>query len=192
MLKNLYMRVLALSASRHAAWWLAVVSFVESSFFPIPPDVLLVPMVATRPDRAWWLALICTVSSVLGGLLGYAIGFAFYDAVALPLIRFYHFDASAEAFVASMRTYGMWIILVKGLTPIPFKLVTIACGIAHLNLLTFVLACCVTRGSRFFIEAALLRRYGGSVLQVVEQRLALVTVVTVFGVVAGFVVLKLL
>ena len=192
MFKSLYTRVLALSASRHAPWWLALLSFVESSFFPLPPDVLLVPMVAARPDRAWRLAFICTVASVLGGLLGYAIGYAFYDQVALPLIRFYHYDAAATSFVESMRTYGVWIILGKGLTPIPFKLVTIACGIAHLNLLTFVLACCATRGARFFIEAALLRRYGPSVLTMVEQRLALVTIVTLVGIVAGFVVLRFL
>ena len=192
MLNNLYTRVLALSAGPHAPWWLAAISFVESSFFPIPPDVLLVPMVAARPDRAWRLAAICTAGSVLGGMLGYAIGFAFYDQVALPLIRLYHYEAAADAFVESMRTYGVWIILAKGLTPIPFKLVTIACGIAHLNLVTFVLACSVTRGARFFLEAALLRRYGASVLAVVEKRLALVTVITVLAVVAGFVLLKVL
>ncbi len=192
MLRRLYDRVIALSASRHAPWWLAAVSFAESSFFPIPPDVLLVPMVAARPERAWRLAAICTVASVLGALMGYAIGYLLYDQVALPVIRFYHYDAAAAAFVENIRTYGVWLILAKGLTPIPFKLVTITAGLAHLPLLSFVVACAVTRGARFFAEAAVLRKFGQPVLRMVEQRLALFTVVSVVAVVAGFLLLKLL
>ena len=192
MLRRLYHSVLALSASPRAPVWLALVSFAESSFFPIPPDVLLIPMVAARPRRAWLLAAICTGASVAGGLLGYLIGFALYDAVALPLIRFYHYEAAADAFVASIRIYGVWLVLLKGLTPIPFKLVTITCGLAHLDLAPFVLACIVTRGVRFFAEAAVLRQYGAAVLAMVEQRLALVAAVSVVAIVLGFAALKLL
>ncbi len=192
MLRRLYDRVLALSASPRAPWWLAVVSFAESSFFPIPPDVLLIPMVASRPARAWMLATVCTVASVLGGLLGYAIGAALYDQVALPLIRLYHYEAAAAAFVDSIQRYGVWLILLKGLTPIPFKIVTIACGLARLDLAPFVLACVATRGARFFLEAAVLRRYGAAVLALVERRLAVVALGSVAAVVVGFLLVKVL
>jgi membrane protein YqaA with SNARE-associated domain len=188
MLRRLYDRVIALSASPRAPLWLALVSFAESSFFPIPPDVLLIPMVAARPERAWRLATICTVASVLG----YGIGYALYDQIALPLIRFYHYDTAAAAFVESVRTYGVWLILAKGLTPIPFKLVTITAGLAHLELVPFVLACIVTRGVRFFVEAAILRKFGQPVLRMVEQRLALAVAVSIAAVVGGFLILKVL
>lgn len=192
MLRTLYHRVLRLSASPHAPWWLALVAFAESSVFPVPPDALLVPMAAARPERAWRLAAICTAASVAGALAGYAIGAVLYDAVALPVIRFYHYEASAGAVLDSIRRYGVWFILVKGLTPIPFKIVTIACGAARLDLPAFLLACLVTRGVRFFLEAAVLRRYGTPVLAMVERRLTLVAAVSVLAVVAGFLAIKVL
>ena len=192
MLRRLYDRVLALSASPRAPLWLAVVAFAESSFFPLPPDMLLIPMVAARPERAWWLAGLCTAASVAGGLLGYAIGFALYEVVAAPLIHFYHYDDAAAAAIANIQANGVWLVLAKGVTPIPFKIVTIGAGAAHLALLPFVLACIATRGARFFIEAALLRRYGAPVLAMVERRLALVVGVSAVAVVAGFLALKLL
>ncbi len=190
MLRRLYDRVLALSASPRAPLWLAVVAFAESSFFPVPPDALLIPMVAARPERAWRLAAICTAASVLGGLLGYTIGAVLYDQVALPLIRFYHYDAAAAAFTESLRANGVWLVLLKGLTPIPFKIVTIAAGAVRMALGPFVLACVVTRGARFFIEAAVLQRFGAPVLQAVERRLGLVVAASVLAVVAGFLLLK--
>ena len=140
MLRRLYDSVLTLAASRHAPWWLAAVSFAESSFFPIPPDTLLVPMVIARPDRAWRLAALCTVASVLGGLLGYWIGYALYDQLAAPLIRFYHYEDAAKAFIARFNEWGLWVILIKGLTPIPYKIVTITSGLAHFNLAVFLAA----------------------------------------------------
>src|SRR3954453_1304622 len=129
MLRALYDRVLALAASRQAPLWLGIVSFAESSFFPIPPDALLIPMVLARPERAYRLALLCTLASVAGGILGYFIGYALYDAVAAPLIRFYHPQAAAQAFVDRFQQYGLWVILIKGLTPIPYKIVTITSGL---------------------------------------------------------------
>ena len=192
MLRRIYNRVLALSASPRAPWWLALVAFAESSFFPVPPDVLLVPMVLARPQRAWRLAAICTLGSVAGGLLGYLIGYALYDAVALPLIRFYHYEAAADAFVAKFREWGLWVILIKGLTPIPYKIVTITSGLTHFNLPVFVAASIVTRGARFFLVAALLRRYGEPVREVIEQRLGLVLALVAVGIVGGFFVLKVL
>lgn len=190
MLRRLYDRVLALAASRRAPLWLAVISFAESSFFPIPPDALLVPMALARPDRAFRLALICTVASVLGGALGYLIGYALYDQLALPLIRLYHYEAAAAAFQERFNEYGLWVILIKGLTPIPYKIVTIASGAAHFNFLIFLAASLVTRGARFFLIALLLRRFGAPVREFIERRLTLVTTVAALGVVAGFIVLR--
>lgn len=190
MLRRFYDRVLRLAASPRAPLWLALVSFAESSFFPVPPDALLVPMALARPDRAWRLAAICTVSSVLGGMLGYLIGYAFYDAVALPLIRFYHLETKADAFVAGFQQYGLWIILIKGLTPIPYKIVTITSGLAHFDFGLFVAASAVTRGARFFIVAALLRRFGEPVREFIERRLTLVTSLTAAGIVGGVLLLR--
>ncbi len=192
MLRRLYDRVLALSASPRAPWWLALLSFAESSFFPIPPDALLVPTVLARPERAWRLAAICTVSSVVGGMFGYYIGYALYDAVAAPLIRFYHYEAAAAAFVQRFHDYGLWVILIKGLTPIPYKIVTIASGLAHFNFGVFVAASIVTRGVRFFLVAGLLRRFGGAGARFIEQRLTLVTSLAAASIVGGFLVLKLI
>ena len=130
MLRTLYNRVLALAASPRAPLWLAVISFTESSFFPIPPDALLVPMALARPDRAWRLALICTIASVLGGIFGYFIGYALFDVLATPLLRAYHYEAAFARFKDTYAEWGLWVILVKGMTPIPYKIVTIASGAA--------------------------------------------------------------
>jgi membrane protein YqaA with SNARE-associated domain len=192
MLRTLYHRVLALAASRHAPIWLALVSFAESSFFPVPPDALLVPMALARPDRALRYALLCTVASVLGGALGYYIGYQLWDQVAAPLIRFYHYEAAADAFVQRFRDWGLWVILIKGLTPIPYKIVTIASGAAHFPFLTFMAASLVTRGLRFYLLALLLRRYGDAVRDFIEHRLMLVTSLAAAGIIGGFLVLKLI
>ena len=192
MLRTLYHRIVALAASRHAPWWLAAVSFAESSFFPIPPDALLTPMVAARPQYAWRIAAICTAASVAGALLGYAIGATLYEQVALPILRFYHSEAAATVVLDNIRQYGVWLILVKGLTPIPFKLVTIACGAAQLSLPQFVAACAVTRGTRFFIEAAILRRYGASVLGAIDRNLSLFAIGSVVVAIVGIAAIKLL
>ena len=140
MLRSLYDRVIILSASRFAPAWLAAIAFAESSFFPIPPDVLLVPMTLARPERAYHFALISTIASVCGGALGYLIGYGLYEAVALPLIHLYHMEARADALVLQFNQYGLWVILLKGLTPIPYKIVTIASGMAHFNFPLFLAA----------------------------------------------------
>ncbi|MBV8912758.1 MAG: DedA family protein [Acetobacteraceae bacterium] len=190
MLRAFYDRVLALAGSRQAPLWLALVSFAESSFFPVPPDALLIPMVLARPERAWRLALLCTLASVAGGVLGYYIGYALYDAVAAPLIHFYHYEAAAQAFVDRFQQYGLWVILIKGLTPIPYKIVTIASGLAHFDFPVFVAASVVTRGARFFLLSLLLRRFGPPVRIFIERRLTLVTSVAAACLVLGFVALK--
>ncbi len=192
MLRRLYMRTLALAASPRAPWWLAAVAFAESSFFPIPPDALLIPMALARPDRAWRFATVCTVASVLGGALGYLIGYAVFDQLARPLIDLYGYGGRFAAFQELYAQYGLWVILIKGLTPIPYKIVTIASGAAKFSFPVFMAASVVTRAARFFLVAALLRVFGTPVRDFIERRLTLVTSMLAAGVVGGFLVLKLL
>ncbi len=190
MLHRLYARVLALAASRRAPWWLAAIAFAESSFFPIPPDVLLIPMALAQPRRAWRYAAICTTASVLGGMLGYAIGYALFDYVALPILNFYHYQDSFEQFRQRFAENGVYIILIKGLLPIPFKIVTIASGLTAVNFPAFIAACIVTRGARFFLFAGLIRRFGDPVRDFIERRLTLVTSITAASIVLGFVAIR--
>ena len=192
MLQRLYRRVLALSAGPYAPAWLAAIAFAESSFFPIPPDVLLIPMALARPDRAWRLAGICTVASVIGGAFGYLIGYALFDVVAVPLLHAYHYEAAFERFRQTYAEWGLWVILIKGLTPIPFKIVTIASGAAQFNFPLFIAASIVTRGARFFLVATLLHYFGEPVRTFIERRLTLVTTLVAVGVVFGFVVIRYL
>jgi membrane protein YqaA with SNARE-associated domain len=191
MLRRLYLRTLALAASPYAPWWLAGIAFAEASCFPIPPDALLLPMALARPDRAWRLALVCTIGSVAGGALGYFIGYAVFDQLARPLIALYGYGARFAAFQAIYAQYGLWIILIKGLTPIPYKIVTIASGAAHFDFAVFMAASAVTRGARFFAVAALLRFFGAPVRDFIERRLTLVTSLLAAGVIGGFVILRL-
>ena len=192
MLRNLYDRVLALSASPNATYWLAVISFTESSFFPIPPDPLLLLMGLARPANALRYALVCTVASVLGGIAGYFIGYALYEQLALPLIRFYNYEEAVDRFRGMFQEWGFWIIMIKGLLPIPYKVVTIISGAANYNFPLFILASVVTRGARFFLIAVLLRRYGVSIRDFIERRLTLVTTVAGVAIVLGFVAIRLL
>ena len=191
MLQRLYMRTLALAASPRAPWWLAAISFAESSFFPIPPDALLIPMALARPERAWRFAAICTVASVTGGALGYLIGYAVFDQLARPLIDLYGYGDRFAAFQQLYAQYGLWVILIKGLTPIPYKIVTIASGAAQFDFGLFMAASLATRGARFFLVAALLRWFGNPVREFIERRLTLVTSLLAAGVVGGFLVLHL-
>jgi membrane protein YqaA with SNARE-associated domain len=190
MLRRLYDKVIALSESRSALPTLALVSFAESSFFPVPPDVVLVPMALAQPQKARLYALVCTIASVLGGLLGYAIGAMLYDTVGHWLISAYGYGSDIEAFRAAYAKWGAWIILIKGLTPIPYKIVTIASGFAGYNLFLFVVLSTITRGVRFFLEAELLRIYGEPVRYFVEKRLTLVTTGFLAVLVGGFLIAK--
>ena len=192
MLRRLYLRTLALAASPRAPWWLAAIAFAEASCFPIPPDALLIPMALARPDRAWRLALVCTIGSVAGGALGYFIGYAVFNQLARPLIELYGYGPRFAAFQALYAQYGLWIIVIKGLTPIPYKIVTIASGAAHFDFAVFMAASLVTRGARFFLVAALLRFFGTPVRDFIERRLTLVTSLLAAGVVGGFLILRLM
>ncbi len=171
---------------------LAAVAFAESSFFPIPPDAMIIPMVLAQPQKAWRIATVALVASVIGGLFGYAIGYYLYETVGQWLIDFYGLQHGVDTFRQQFNEYGFWIILVKGATPIPYKIVTIACGIAHYSIPMFLLASVITRGARFFIVAALLRKYGEPIRAFIEKRLTLVTTAFVVLIVAGFVALRYL
>lgn len=192
MLRTFYARVMALAASPNAAWWLALIAFAESSFFPIPPDALLVPMALAKPRSAWRYAAVCTVASVAGGALGYLIGFAVFDQLARPILDLYGYGSAYAAFQAKFGEYGLWIVLVKGLTPIPYKIVTIAAGAAHFDFWMFMAASALTRGARFFLVATLLHFFGDAVRDFIERRLTLVTSAVAVGVVGGFLALKFL
>lgn len=186
MLRKLYDRVIAYSAKPSAPWALALVSFAESSVFPIPPDVLQVPMTLARPDKAWRYALIATVASVLGGLVGYAIGALLFESVGKFLIDLYGYSQKAESFRQAYDHYGHWVILLKGITPIPYKLVTITSGFAHYNLWWFLILSLITRGARFFLLAALLHYFGPMARDFIERRLGMVTLGFAAVVVLGF------
>jgi membrane protein YqaA with SNARE-associated domain len=191
MLHRLYMRTLALAGSPRAPWWLGVVAFAEASCFPIPPDALLIPMVLARPDRAWRLAAVCTIGSVAGGALGYAIGFFVFDQLMrLPLAHVLFGPDPLEAFQAWYARWGLAVILIKGLTPIPYKIVTIASGAAKFSFPVFMAASVITRGARFFLVAALLRVFGTPMRDFIERRLTLVTSMLAAGIVGGFLVLR--
>ena len=160
-----------MAASDKAPSALAAVSFIESSFFPIPPDVMLIPMVLSRREKAWWYATIATIASVLGGLLGYAIGYFLYDAVGLPILKFYGREHALDGFMTFVRDYGVPAVIIKGMTPIPYKVVTIAAGVGHMDLLAFIGASIVARAMRFFLVAGLLYFAGEPIRAFIEKRL---------------------
>ncbi|MDQ2954962.1 MAG: DedA family protein [Pseudomonadota bacterium] len=189
MLRRLYDWIVAASGKPHASWILGTISFVESSFFPIPPDVMFIPMALARPDRAWHYATLCTWTSVLGGLLGYAIGALLYDSVGQWLIALYGYGDKVEAFREAYNQYGALIILIKGLTPIPYKIVTITSGFAGYNIFLFVLLSIIARGMRFYLIAWLISRYGPRARVIIEERLgfwvSIGAIVLVIGIVAA-------
>lgn len=190
MLRKLYDWTMNQAAGPKAPYVLGTVSFVESSVFPIPPDVLLIPMVIADRLKAWWYALLCTVTSVLGGLLGFAIGALLFDAVAQPILEFYGYADKFDSFAGRYNEWGAWIVFIAGVTPFPFKVITIASGATGLSLPIFIVASIIARGLRFFVVAALLYFLGPPIRAFIERRLGLVFSIFVVSLVGGFVVLK--
>jgi len=191
-MKNIYDWMMRTASDKRAPYALGAVSFIESSFFPIPPDVMLIPMVLSNREKAWWYATIATVTSVLGGLLGYAIGYYAYEAVGLPILKFYGKEHALYSFIQFVHEYGVPAIIIKGATPIPFKVVTIAAGVAKMDLLAFIGATIVARSMRFYLVAGLLYFFGQPIKEFIERRLTLVTTVFVVVLVSGFVAVKYL
>lgn len=171
-MRSLYDWTLSLAASPRAVPALAAVSFAESSFFPIPPDVVLVPMALARPKRAWWYAFVCTIASVLGGIVGYAIGYLLYDTVGAWVIGLYGYGGKVDGLRDFYAQWGWAFILIKGLTPIPFKLVTIVSGLLGYDLALFILLSLVTRGVRFFMVAAIMNAWGDRLRPLIDKHFA--------------------
>jgi len=192
MLRRLYDWTLHLADTPHALWALAAISFIESSVFPIPPDALLIPMVLARPDRAWRIALVCTISSVVGGMAGYALGAFLLDEVGRPVLEFYgkwdQFAVMAERF----NDYGAWAVLFAGVTPFPYKVITIFSGATGLDLAVFTVSSVVARGLRFFLVAALLMKFGPPIRAFIEERLGLVFTVSMVLLFGGFAAVRLI
>jgi len=173
LLRRLYDWCLGAAHKPYAMWIMGVVSFAESSFFPVPPDVMLIPMALARPERAYVMAAWCTATSVVGGIVGYAIGALLYDSVGGWLIQLYGYGDKVETFRAAYAQWGAWIILLKGLTPIPYKIVTITSGFAGYNLGLFIVFSIIARATRFFVLAFLLHRYGEQARHIIEKQLGL-------------------
>lgn len=189
MLRRLYDWTVALADKPYAIWALALVSFLESSIFPVPPDALLAPMALARPERAFRYALVCTLASVAGGAAGYAIGSLLYDSVGLFLLNLYGYGSKIETVKALYAEYGAWFILIKGFTPIPFKLVTIVSGFMDYPLWQFMGLALVTRGGRFFLLAYVFNRYGDGLRLWIERHLTAVVVAALLVIVSGFILI---
>jgi membrane protein YqaA with SNARE-associated domain len=186
MLRALYDWTLALAAHPRALWALAAVSFMESSFFPIPPDVMLIPMILATPHRAWLIAGVCTAASVAGALLGYGIGMFAYEVIGLPVLEALGKGDAVASWAATYNEYGLWIVLVAGVTPLPYKVVTVLSGVSAMPLGVFVATSLVARGFRFFLVAALLRWMGEPIRDFIERRLGLVFTLFVIALIGGF------
>lgn len=185
MFKRLYDWTLSLAESRHSTLALAGIAFAESSFFPLPPDLILLPMSLAKPNKAWFYAAVCTAASVVGGMLGYAIGALLYDTIGQKIIALYGYGPRIGVLREFYAHWGWAFILVKGLTPIPFKLVTIVSGLLGYNLPLFILLSLITRGARFFLVAAAMNRYGDLVRVWMDKHfawfIAILLAIIVFG-----------
>ena len=187
MLRRLYDWCIAAAYKPHATWIMGFISFIESSFFPIPPDAMLIPMSIARPEKAYFYAGLCTITSVAGGVLGYFIGAVLYESVGLWVIQLYGYGNKIEAFRQAYVEWGTWIILLKGVTPIPYKIVTIASGFAGYNLLMFIVLSFIARGMRFYLAAFLLHRYGAQARAIIEERLGFWVTVSAIVLIAGII-----
>ena len=192
MLRRLYDWTLALAETPHALWALAFVSFIESSFFPIPPHVLVIPMVIARPDRWAVIAGVCAGASIAGGVAGYALGAFAFDSIGRPVLEFYGYAEKFQSFAAKYNEYGAWAVLVAGLTPFPFKIVTILSGATALNFWVFLLSSIVARSAIFFIIAALLWKLGPPIRVFVEKRLGLMFALFCILLFGGFAAVKVI
>ena len=186
MLRRFYDWIMGFADHPKAIWILSAVSFAESSFFPIPPDPLYIAMLMSNREKAWRLALICTVTSVVGGWLGYSIGYCLYETLGEWILNVYGLQAAFDKFQHSFNEWGFWIVALKGLTPIPYKVVTIACGLTGLDFWKFTMASLIARGFRFYTLALLFWHYGPSIKSYIDENLTLVTFTALGALLAGF------
>lgn len=190
MLKPLYDRTMALADHPKALWWLAAVAFVESSVFPIPPDVLMIPMILARPSRAWLIALVALAASVAGGVLGYVIGAFFYEGIGQPALEAMGKGAAMEEFNSRFNDFGFWAVLGAGVTPFPYKVITIMSGWTGMPLGTFIATSILARALRFFLVAGLLWQFGAPIRDFIERRLGLVFTLFVAILFGGFLMIR--
>ena len=190
MVKAVYDGMINLASSPHALWFLAVVAFIESSFFPIPPDIMLIPMVLAMPQKAWRIAGVATIASVLGGYFGYGIGMFLFDTIAKPILNFYGYMQQFDTFKDYYHQWGAWIVFGAGITPFPYKIITIASGVVNLDLATFTIASVVARGMRFYLVAWLLKKYGEPMKSFIEKNLGILSVLFLVLLIGGFLLLK--
>lgn len=189
--RKIYDKMLALSEAKTAMLFLFLVAFAESSFFPIPPDIMLIPMILATPSKAWKIAGLATFASVLGGYFGYGIGVFFFDLIAEPLLNFYGYLEKFKEFENYYHEYGAWIVFGAGLTPFPYKIITIASGAVHLDLSVFTIASVLARGGRFFVVAWLLKKYGTPMKTFIEKNLSWLSVLFLLLLIGGFALIKL-
>ncbi|MER5172640.1 YqaA family protein [Thioclava sp. GXIMD2076] len=192
MIRRLYDWMIAIAGHRHALWALAAVAFLESSIFPIPPDVLMIPMIIAAPTKAFRIALVATIASVTGGLAGYGIGYGLMDSIGQPVLEFYGKADKFDELAAGFNEYGVWAVIIAGVTPFPFKVITIFSGVTHLSLPLFVASSIFARALRFFIVAGLLWKFGEPVRTFIEKRLGLVFTVFVVLLIGGLYLVKYL
>lgn len=190
MLRSLYDWTMRLAVAPWAIWALAAVAFAESSVFAIPPDVMLIPMVLAARNKAWFYAGVCTVASVLGGFAGYAIGFALFETIGQPILDFYHYSDKFEQFAQAYNTWGAWIVAFFGVTPFPYKVITIASGVTHLDPFQFGIASLLSRGIRFFLVAGLLWYFGEPIRRFIERHLGKLTIVFFVLLFGGFLAVR--
>lgn len=191
MIQRLYDWTLSLAEHRHALWVLALVAFLESSMFPIPPDIIMIPMIIARPNRAFVIAGVALVASVLGGILGYAIGALAYDTLGAPILQALGKGHAMEEFATRFNDLGFWAVLAAGVTPFPYKVITIMSGWTAMPLGTFIATSILARGLRFFLVALLLWKFGAPVRDFIEKRLPLMFTLAVGLLIAGFMAIKL-
>ena len=192
MLRRLYDWTLSLAVHKHALLALALIALIESSIFPIPPDILIIPMVLAARDRAWLVAGVCTVASVIGGVFGYGIGFFLFEQIGKPVLEFYHYAGKFSEFQQTYNEWGAWAVFFAGIMPFPYKVITILSGVTGLSVPVFIIASILARGLRFFIVAALLWKFGEPIRAFIERRLGLLFILFVVLLIGGFVLVKYL
>tara|TARA_B100001248_G_C27217513_1_gene378741 strand:+ start:59 stop:643 length:585 start_codon:yes stop_codon:yes gene_type:complete len=191
-IRYLYNWTLEQSSKKHASWFLAFISFIESSIFPIPPDVVLIPMIIAKRTKAFILAFVCTTFSVFGGLFGYLIGFALFNSVGIILVNFYGMNEYIENLKEYYSNYGVWFVLIAGFTPFPFKIITIASGLFQLNLIAFILCSFVARGCRFYLIAFLLYLFGETIKNFIDKYFNILTILFFIFLICGVLFLSYL
>ena len=190
--RKLYDWTLSKSSKKEATWFLSIVSFTESSFFPIPPDIILIPMILAKKTKAFFYASICTLSSVIGGIFGYFIGFLLFNSIGIQLVNFYNLAEEVGEFKNYYNSYGSWIVIIAGFTPFPFKVITISSGLFQLNFIIFVLCSIISRGARFYLISGLLYLFGDNIRLLIDKYFNFLTVLFFVILIGSILIIKIL